>query len=119
MVDGNDSDLASLPAIAYPWSALKPSGGLTLIGDKLDTTTRIGWSDLGVHLYFKVSYETGVVIVPTGTDQLWYGDALEIFPQGRRRAHRRIRRRRRSGCAPDHRGARCDQPAPRTEMAVG
>ena len=29
-----------------------------------------------------MSYETGVVIVPTGTDQLWYGDALEIFLKG-------------------------------------
>ena len=81
-VDGDASDLSTLPVISYPWTALVPSGGTAIVGDKLDTTAQIGWSDLGVHLYFHVAYETGQVIVPTGDDELWYGDALEIFLKG-------------------------------------
>jgi hypothetical protein len=118
VVDGDPEDLASIPAASYPWSALSPSGGLTVTGDKLDTTARVGWSDAGVHLYFHVTYETGTVIVPEGTDELWYGDALEIFVRG-------------SGVLTGAYGGGADPGAlqiivvpdptnpPRTEMAVG
>jgi hypothetical protein len=82
VVDGYDDDLMSLPDVLYPWGTLLTSGGGIAMGDHLDVDARVGWSELALHVFIHVHYETGHVIAPSATDLLWYGDAVELFLKG-------------------------------------
>ena len=77
IVDGADDDLAALPIRTFNAADLKAVGSVA--GDLLDVDARVGWSSLGLHAFFHVHYETGHVMVPTGSEPLFFGDGMELF----------------------------------------
>jgi hypothetical protein len=90
VVDGDGSDFSSVPTENYPWRSI-PTSNNTFNGpaDPLDVTAKVGWSSVGMHLFFHVHYEDDggadagdTLVVPFPSDPLWYGDAVEIFIKG-------------------------------------
>jgi len=82
LVDGFNTDFSSVPKASYPWGGSHTTVVGAAIGDHLDVTAQVAWSSTGMHMFFHVEYETGVVIPPAGADPLYYGDSMELFLKG-------------------------------------
>jgi hypothetical protein len=81
VVDGFDTDFAGVPVFV-----LNPADAVVweeLEGDRVSLTARVAWSSSGLHAHFHVDYpDGGSMVVPMGTDPLYYGDGIELFLKG-------------------------------------
>jgi hypothetical protein len=81
IVDGDGTEFAGIPEYTVDRVTGTTIGAFEpdKAGNGIALTARVAWSDQGLHLFFHVEDDATGLVVPTGTDMLYFGDGIELF----------------------------------------
>jgi hypothetical protein len=82
-VDGVGDEFCSVAATRLEWSgAAKLVGTHPADEPSYAVLVRAAWSSVGLHFHFRVEQASPVVVPADDGEDLWHGDAIELFVKG-------------------------------------